>query len=148
MKNSLRSTAIVYLRYQEKQLAQKLRSWSYTGRCPGQHGGEMEEHDICPCEARGWYELDRIAESMDRLVEKKTTLWKWLFWYLRSSSKLPYLPCSQLYPTEIVAAWNPFFPKKCFEGVYHQEDLSSTPYRRYHIRKTYKDRSLPFPHPT
>jgi hypothetical protein len=43
--------------------------------------------DACPCQGKIWYNKDRVEEAIKRL-DDGVSLYKWCWWYIRSSSEL------------------------------------------------------------
>ena len=56
--------------------------------------------DACPCQAKLYWQLDRLDESIYRLKTKNTSVPHWWSWYLWSSTKSP------RFPKESVTGWS------------------------------------------
>lgn len=50
------------------------------------------EADACPCQAKLYWKLDRLDESVYRLKVLKHTIRSWRIWYIRSSTRMPGFP--------------------------------------------------------
>lgn len=84
--NILRTLAINCLERFEEKLHKRAVSYGQNG-CKHHTGQEVEDQDLCPCEALIFYYSDRIEESYHRFhrARDRFGFWRWLLWYLRSS---------------------------------------------------------------
>lgn len=130
--NILQAWAVKYLEHLEEKLQKQGISYGENG-CGRHTGHEVDDQDLCPCEARIFYYFDRIEESYHRLHRKNDRFgsWRWLLWYLRSSREYLKRQNAHLFNNEI-SAWNPLFPRKSL-NVFHQHKIGTKPWIRYKI---------------
>jgi len=121
--NILQTWAIKYLEHLEDKLHKQGVSYGENG-CGRHTGHEVEDQDLCPCEAWIFYYSDRIEESYHRFCRARDQFgfWRWLLWYLRSSREYFKRQNGQLFGNENFSLES-VVPTKVFQR------LSSTQHR-------------------
>lgn len=82
-----------------------------TTSCQKHDMSRYPEADACPCQAKEYWNLDRLDESVHRLKNLDHSVCRWFIWYIWSSTKNPRFPQESIQvwsQTQPVAAWQKF----------------------------------------
>lgn len=118
------------IRHLEARIPRKLEKIEQLISCPKHHAGMPYDADACPCQAKEFWRLDHLDESVHKLRNRRCSICWWYIWYQVSSTKIPWFPKESIecwsQVGQPITAWQRF-------GVAKRNPDESTRHRRGYI---------------